>query len=194
MSRDMFMLELAAGLRHLPEARRAEIYEDIARHFEEGVAEGVSEDALASMLGDPRALAREYAAIQAADIAKDQPSFRNVTRAVASAVGMGMLTIILVLPLWLAALGVWIALVAASVSMVVSGLAAAVCSLIDRVRPLSFVYFPQTWPAFFGGLAALSLGLMCVIGVAALGRRLAGWTAAYVQINAKVLSGRRDAR
>ncbi|MEE3156194.1 MAG: DUF1700 domain-containing protein, partial [Pseudomonadota bacterium] len=57
MTRLEFIRRLEAGLKGLPREDVDDILSDYAEHFEAGMAEGRSEEAIAAALGDPARLA-----------------------------------------------------------------------------------------------------------------------------------------
>ena len=59
MNKEHFMIELKLSLRDLDESERQDVMRDYLEHFENGLAEGKTEEQIAKELGSPSQIAKE---------------------------------------------------------------------------------------------------------------------------------------
>lgn len=99
MTRQAFLARLREGLRGLPPQTVADIMDDYAAHFAEGVADGRSEDAVAEALGNPDRLAREIRAESSLNRWRDERTPSAGVSAVFAVLGLGAIDILVLLPM-----------------------------------------------------------------------------------------------
>ncbi len=96
MQKDEYLSQLRQALRNLPENEQAEILAEYEEHFMMGIADKRTEADIASGLGDPRSIGREYAAVSLVNRAEESPSARGLSRAVLATVGLGLFNLLVV--------------------------------------------------------------------------------------------------
>lgn len=96
MQKIEYLRQLGRALSALPDLERTEILADYEEHFRMGIADGRTEADIASGLGDPRSIGREYAAISLVKQAEDSPSAGGLSRAVIATVGLGLFNLLVV--------------------------------------------------------------------------------------------------
>jgi uncharacterized membrane protein len=104
MNKADFLRRLSDGLTGLPAGDVEEILDDYSAYFDEGAADGRSEDDVASALGDPSRLARELRAETGLRRWEGDHSLRNSASALLALGGLAAVDIVLLLPLLFAAL------------------------------------------------------------------------------------------
>jgi uncharacterized membrane protein len=95
MTRTEFLAALRAGLRGAHPEVIDEIVADYTAHFEEGAAADRNESDVASALGDPLRLADELRMELRIEAFEAAPSARTAARVIAGAVGIGVLSVVL---------------------------------------------------------------------------------------------------
>ncbi len=96
MQKDEFLSQLRQAIKALSVDEQEEILADYDEHFRMGIADGRTETEIASALGDPRSLGKEYAAISLVNRAEESPSARGLGRAVIATVGLGLFNLFVV--------------------------------------------------------------------------------------------------
>jgi len=159
MTRAHFIAELAHRLRRLEPQRREAILSDYQGHFDEGAADGRSEQEIAASLGSPARLAAEHS-IEAFEARGAAAEPRSVLRTTFALIALVVMEGAAWLPL---VLGVLVVLVA---------IAAGTVSLVYGVVTLAMEPFDSP----LGGLAAVVLRALAYLsaGVAALALARAG--------------------
>jgi len=114
MSKEQFLHQLAARLRHLPDAERDEILADYRAYFDDALSDGRSETEVAAALGDPERLARELTAERKFQQWENHKTPGNLSQVLVALAGLGVVNLLLALPcllvltvlssLWLGAL------------------------------------------------------------------------------------------
>ncbi|HWQ66883.1 MAG TPA: DUF1700 domain-containing protein [Methanospirillum sp.] len=97
MLKHEFITQLKRALAYLPESERLDILEDYEEHFRIGTADGRAEEEIASALGDPRTLGKEFTARLCVRKAEESPSAGGIGRAVLATVGLGLFNLFVVL-------------------------------------------------------------------------------------------------
>lgn len=158
MTRQAFMARLREGLRGLPAQTVADIVADYETHFADGVADGRSEEDVASALGDPDRLARELRAENSLNRWREERSPSAAGAAVFAVLGLGAIDILVLLPILMAVAGTLFGfIVAAIVCFIAGGFVLAAGPFLD----------PPGGPA-----TAIFLGIGIMGGAASIGALL----------------------
>jgi uncharacterized membrane protein len=165
MNRKDFLYALRRGLEGLPKAQAADVIADYESHFDEGLADGRSEEEIAAALGDPTRLARELraeAGFKRWESDRSPGSFAGVVLAL---LGLATVDIMLLLPLIFPAFLLFVMFGALSLGLFVAGIVLSLVALFPGLA----------WFALTGGAATLvavgltGLGLIAGgVGLAAL--------------------------
>lgn len=104
MNRAAFLRHLSDGLAGLPAREAEDILDDYNAYFDEGLADGRSEEDVAAALGDPARLARELRAETGLKRWEHDHSLRNSASVLLALGGLAAVDIVVLLPLLFAAL------------------------------------------------------------------------------------------
>jgi uncharacterized membrane protein len=99
MSKESFLRDLRQGLSGLPPAEIDEILADYAAYFDDGAANGRTEDDIAAALGDPRRLARELSVERRLKQWEDHRSPGTLIGAVLALCGLATFDLLFLLPM-----------------------------------------------------------------------------------------------
>lgn len=121
MKRNEFIKRLKAGLKGMPQDVIAEIAADYEEHFEAGLAEGRSEEEVATALGNPSRLARELRFETGFRNWKSERTPASAWSAILAFMGLATIDILILLPIVLPILGVVFGLFVAALTIFVAG-------------------------------------------------------------------------
>ncbi|HET6485140.1 MAG TPA: DUF1700 domain-containing protein [Spirochaetia bacterium] len=194
MNKETFLSELKRSLGRMPESEKKDVLYDYEEHFRMGTAEGKSEDQVAASLGNPRLIGKSYAIDSLLEDRKEggQAPASFVLRAVFASISLTFFNLVVVLGPFVGLVGVMIGLWATAISLPISGVAAV-------LAPLAALIIPQ-WVSLgglsaffwiFGGIGVAALGVLAVIGMYLLSRLFLRATAAYVKLNARIVTRRK---
>lgn len=158
MNRTEFIAALRRGLGGMPPATSTDLIGDYEAHFNDGIAEGRSEEDIAAALGDPARLARELHVEAGLQRWEERRTPGNAVAAVFALVGMGALDVIILLPLLVAAAATLFGLYAACLGVLAGGTVSLV------VGPFSHVSGGPLVAALIGiGLIAAAIAAAAVL-------------------------------
>lgn len=192
MTKQEFITTLSAALAGVPAADRDEIMFDYEEHFRIGLSEGKTEEEIATSLGDPKTLARQFSADYHVQQAETDTSVSNIFKAVLASLGLGFFNLVFVLGPFLALLGVLFAFYISSAAIAFTGVAIFITLIAGPVFPNSFsVFFTSVHPAaqFFGSVGLVCMGLLFFIGTVYLTKYFFLGTIKYLQFNMKIIKG-----
>ncbi|EZP82102.1 putative membrane protein [Novosphingobium resinovorum] len=157
MMRNEFIKRLKAGLKGMPQDAIDDIVADYEEHFEAGLAEGRSEEEVATALGNPGRLARELRFETGFRNWKSDRTPSSAWGAILAFMGLATIDILILLPIVLPVLGVVFGLFVAVLAAFVGG---------------GFMLIAGPFSGFPGGpLIAILLGLgtmSAAVGIGAL--------------------------
>lgn len=191
MTKERYLEELMMELEGMSAEERREISADYEEHFRAGLAGGKTEEEICRSLGNPRTIGRSYR-IDAMLEQERRPSAAVVLRAVFASLSLGFFNIVLVLGPFLVIVAAVVALWAAAASIGVSGVGLVLGAV---ARPIFPHYLPLDafHPAFLftSGIAFAALGLLALIGMWQLTRKVLSVTGSYVRLNLRIVTQRR---
>lgn len=195
MHKNEFLKTLEVQLKGIRAEDRQEILYDYAEHFRNGLEEGKTEEEIADALGNPKTLAKQFKASFMVEQAKDTASTGNVFRAVVAVISLGFFNLVFVLGPFLGILGVLLGLFAASAAVIISGVAVFFGVIAHPILG-AYLHIPSyLLDNIIGSIALgtglIALGLLMSIGVCFLARFLYLGTVKYLQMNIRIISGRR---
>lgn len=123
MNKETFIRQIRKEFAGVDPEELDDLLHDYQEHFELGLADGRSEEEIASSLGSPRVLARQYRAECRLQEAKRNTTPGNVLRALLAAMALGLFNIIVMLGPIAAFFGILIALFAVSIALAGTGVA-----------------------------------------------------------------------
>jgi uncharacterized membrane protein len=197
MTREQFLASLKSALGGMTDTEKREILYDYAEHFRMGAADGKSEEQIAQALGNPRLLGRSYRIDSLLDEPKGGGGVKagSVVRAVFVSASLGFFNLVFVLGPFLGLVGVMIGLWAAAVTLPLVGLAVALAPILTVIAPFTHGYIAlgglNPVSMFFAGIGVTGLGVMAVMGMWKLSRYFIWVIAAYVRLNARIVTRRR---
>lgn len=190
MHRDEYLRILASAVSSLPESERREILADYDEHFVIGMAEGRTDVDIASALGDPRSIGREFAALSLVKRAEENPSAGYLSRAVIATVGLGIFNLLVVFVPFVILILILATILVIGFSLACAGpfltgyavltLAGVTIMQLDS-PPVAMVFY---------GIGMTSLGLLCVALDFWLMKVLYRQAITYLKWNIAVISGR----
>jgi len=194
MNKETFLSELKRSLGRMPEGEKKDVLYDYEEHFRMGTAEGKTEEQVAASLGNPRLIGKSYAIDSLLEDHKEggQVTAGSVVRAVFASISLTFFNLIFILGPFLGLVGVMIGLWATAISLPIAGVGAV-------LGPVAALIIPQ-WVSLggisvffwiFGGIGVAALGVLAVIGMYFLSRLFLKATAAYVMLNARIVTRRR---
>jgi uncharacterized membrane protein len=197
MTREQFLADLKRALSGMSDTEKREILYDYAEHFRMGAADGKSEEQIARALGNPRLLGRSYRIDSLLEEPSDGGGVKagSVVRAVFASVSLTFFNLIFILGPFLGLVGVMIGLWAVAVALPLSGVATVLASVLYGIAPFfrGYISLGGVNPAvlFFAGIGVAGLGLLSVLGMWKLSGLFIQMTAAYIRLNARVVTRRR---
>ncbi|WP_236616416.1 DUF1700 domain-containing protein [Schnuerera ultunensis] len=188
LNRREFVETLRNGFKGLPENEIMDILYDYEEHFEVGLSKGKSEEEIAEELGGPTNIARTYIATSKISEAENNPSPKNLLRAVLAAMALGFFNLIIVLGPFLLIVGLLIGLYGISVGFIVGGISSFFGTIAAPFFPysISINVYPITSISFGTGLTAL--GLLIGIGSAYLTKLLYQAVIKYLRWNIDIIT------
>lgn len=166
MRKEEYLRKLDQGLKGFSVEVRKDILADIREHFEMREQEGVSEDETSERLGDPRKLAKQFEVTTKIEKAKDTKKGRDITAAVLSAAGTGMLAFFGVVIPSIIGYALFIALILVSVGVMAGGVA----SLVYAIIYLAYLPLNVSAVAILLSTGLITLGILMIIASIAMFR------------------------
>jgi uncharacterized membrane protein len=133
MTKDQFLSALRAHLTGVSQATADDILADYASHFDEGMAAGRSEAAIAAALGDPARLARELRAQAGLRRWEEERSPSAAAGAVLAILSLGAIDLLILLPLLMVVCSLVFAFACVAAALAVAGV------IVLLVSPFSIV-------------------------------------------------------
>ncbi|GFN35760.1 hypothetical protein TXYLGN1_15470 [Tepidimicrobium xylanilyticum] len=188
MNRTEYINTLRNGLMGLPENEIMDILYDYEEHFEIGLSKGKSEEEIARELGDPRNIAKSYKVSSTISEAKNNPSPKNLIKAILAAMALGIFNLIIVLGPFLLVIGLLFGLYAVSISFIVAGIGSFFGTIVAPFFPytISIGFYPITAISF--GIGLIALGLLMGIGCFYLTKLLYQGIIKYLRWNIDIIN------
>ena len=154
----------------------------------------MSEEEIAQALGTPRVIGSAYAidALLEEPAEGGQPRAASVLRAVFASLSLTVFNVIFILGPFLGLVGVLVGLWATAVALGASGLAVVVSPIVALAVPGIVALGGMSAPFLvFAGIGLAGLGALAAIGMVLLTRLFVRGTAAYVRLNARIVTRRK---
>lgn len=193
MNKQEFIAGLNRYLGNLPAPDRDEILYDYEEHFRNGISDGKTEEEIASSLGDPRALARQFNANFLVQRAESDTTAGNTLKAVLATLGLGFFNLVFILGPFIGLAGVLFGLFAAAGAILISGVAVFAASVAGPLLPVTLNsdlgLFITPAAAFFTSVGLICLGLLFFIANFYLARLFFTATVRYLKFNLNIIKG-----
>jgi uncharacterized membrane protein len=166
MNKQVFMRQLAEGLKKLPKVEVDDIIADFEEYFTCAASEGGSEEELCARLGDPKKIAKEYSVQKYIEDAKKERSAKNMAKAFFSTAGLGIIDFLYVV--FVVVTG-YIGISALYIAVCAIGLA-AIASLVFTVVYFGVLGIIAGCLGVFTSVLLLGLSVLAFIGMIQVGR------------------------
>jgi uncharacterized membrane protein len=157
MNKEQFLKQLSSSLKRLPTDERQDILQDYEEHFAIGLEQGKTEEDIASSLGSPNQIAKEFLASYHLEKVESSSTAANILRASWAVIGLSFFNIIIVL-------GPLIVLT----SLIISGWTVRAAFIVSPLLVLiNTVINPHSFAVFdlFFSIILCGIGLFMVIGM-----------------------------
>jgi uncharacterized membrane protein len=184
MSKDKFLQELRDGLRDIPESERNDILSDYEEHFRAGHERGKAEKQIATSLGDPKTIAKQFRAGYSIKRAEATRSASNIIKAVLATLSLGFFNVVFVIGPFAGLVGVLVGLYATAIGFVISGISIPIGLAFPMLISVNF----DPVFAVFAAVAAVAVGLLMLIGCWYLTKLFYKATLSYLKWNINIIS------
>ncbi len=188
LNRTEYINTLRNGLRGLPENEIMDILYDYEEHFEIGISKGKTEEEIAKELGDPGNIAKAYRVSSTISEAENNPSPKNLFKAVLAAMALGIFNLIMVLGPFLVMVGMLIGLYCISISLIIAGISSCFGTIVAPIFPYSINIGVHPITSISFGIGLASLGLLIGIGTFYLTKLLYQGTIKHLRWNIDIIT------
>lgn len=194
MNKSEFLNVLERSLNGVPYEDKKEIMYDYEEHFRIGMENGKTEDEISESLGEPKTLARLYKANYRLEMAKEQPSYTNVFRAVFAAISLGFINLIFVLGPFIGLCAIVFALFVTAFAITFSGVAIFTSAFIPWVGMHVHlgVAFVSPIALIFLGIGLTALGSLFIIGDCFMAKYFYIGTVKYLKWNISIITDKKE--
>lgn len=187
MTRDEFIKNLRGSLKRLPPEEIEDIVYDYEEHFQIGLSKGKTEEEISKELGDPKVIAKMYNVSSKIDKAENNPSTKNILKAIFSAMALGIFNFIIVLGPFIAIVALLIGLYAISIVFVASGISAFFGIMFLPFTSYQVTFGINTLTSISFGIGLSVLGILLFIGCVYLTKLLYKGTISYLKWNVDII-------
>ncbi len=187
MNRDEFIQTLNQGLHGIPEYEINDILYDYEEHFEIGLSKGKTEKEIAKELGDPKSIAKSYRVFSKISEAENNPSPKNLFKAILAAMALGFFNLVIVLGPFLLMVGLIFGLYVVSVSFIVGGIGSFFGTIVSPFIPYTINIGFRPITSISMGIGLIALGLLMLIGSFYLSKLLYQGTIRYLKWNINII-------
>jgi len=190
MQKVEYLSQLRQALRNLPENEQVEILAEYEEHFMMGIADKRTEADIASGLGDPRSIGREYAAVSLVNRAEESPSARGISRAVVATVGLGLFNLLVVFIPFVILFFLIILIFVIGFALACAGSFLAAYAMLTLAGVMTMQLDTPPFAAIFFGIGLTSSGLLMMAIDYWLTRICYRQMIRYLRWNIAVITGR----
>lgn len=190
MRKDEYLRNLTRALSRLPEGERKDILADYEEHFLMGMSAGRTETDIATALGEPRSIGREYAALSFVRRAEEAPSAEGLSRAVAATVGLGLFNLFVVLLPFIILIFLLAGILVIGFSLACSGPFLTGYAALEQIGVIRMGMPVPPLAGIFYGIGLTSSGLLLMVFDFWLLRIFYRLGIRYLKWNIAVISGR----
>ncbi|BBB92005.1 MAG TPA: DUF1700 domain-containing protein [Methylomusa anaerophila] len=182
MTKQEFLSKLEELLKSMPEGERKDILYDYEEHFQNGMANGKSEEEIAGSLGSPQTIAKEILAGYHVAQAAANVSVVNITRAVLATVSLGFINLVFVLGPFLGIIGILTAFYGVALALI----ATPVLMLLAAGFPSEAAGI-LAW--IFTSMITVGAGILLGIGMIFVTKWAGKAFLKYLQFNIRIIKG-----
>lgn len=189
-----FLNTLEDALNNIPYEDKKEIMYDYEEHFRIGAENGKTEDEICKSLGDPKVLAKLYKANYTFEIAREQPSSKNILRAVFSTISLGFLNLVFVFGPFIALCAVVLAFFMSGFAVTISGISLFLSTFIPWFSHHMHIGLSYISPLakIFLGIGTTSLGILFIIADLYIAKYFYKGTIKYLKWNISIITNRKE--
>lgn len=188
MNKSEYLNILRKQLNHLTQEEKDEVIFDYEEHFRYGLKDGKSEDTIASDLGHPKEIAKQYNAKICLQHAEASASVLNIIRAVITIAGIGFINAIFVPIPFIVITTVLLALFASGIGAVITGVVLFVGRLLMPFFPTLIHLDMSFFMVVFASMFMISAGLFLTVGVAGLSKYIYTAIVRYLRFSIKIIN------
>jgi uncharacterized membrane protein len=188
MNKEEFMKILKQSLGNMDTYEKKDILYDYEEHFRIGFEKGKTEEEIIKELGDPKNIGKSYRASAAVENAIENPSTKNIGKAILAALALGFFNLVIVLGPFIGLVATLISLFIAAIATFIGGVASIFavafhpffnCTVTIQGNPIAVIFL---------GIGAAALGILFFIGVCYLAKFFYKATIKYLKWNINIIT------
>lgn len=187
MNRTEFIQTLRNALHGIPEEELKDILYDYEEHFQIGLSKGKTEAEISKELGNPKNIAKSYKASFTISEAENNPSSKNLLKAIVAATALGFFNLIIVLGPFLAIVGLLVGLYGVSIGFVIGGIGSFFGTIAAPFFPFTIYLGVHPLTSISFGIGLVALGVLMLIGSFYLTKLLYQGTIKYLKWNIDII-------
>ncbi|WP_234978656.1 HAAS signaling domain-containing protein [Anaerosalibacter sp. Marseille-P3206] len=187
MTKAEYIQSLRTYLKKLPPDELEDIIYDYEEHFQIGLSKEKTEEEIARELGDPRNIAKMYNVSSKIDEAEQNPSTKNILKAVFSAMALGIFNFIIVLGPFIAIVGLLIGLYGLSIGFVAGGISAIFGTMFVPFSSYQVTFGVNSITSISFGIGLTALGALFFIACIYFTKLLYKGTISYLKWNVDII-------
>lgn len=191
MSKDQFINELRSNLSGLSEEEIEDILYDYKEHFQIGTSKGKTETEISKKLGDPKNIAKMYKASSKINEAENNPSTKNILKAIFSAMALGLFNFIIVLGPFIAVVAIIAIIYFISIGFVLGGVGTFFGTIVTPFLPYKIYLNVNPITSISFGIGLTALGLLLLLLSFYMTKLLYKATVKYLKWNLDFIKNRR---
>lgn len=187
MNKKEFIGILRSNIKGLSQEETDDIIYDYEEHFQIRESKGKSEEEICVELGDPKSIAKMYKANSTIEKAENDPSTKNLFKAILSATALGIFNFIIVLGPTVVSFFVLVLLYGISISLILGGMETIFNITLGSFFPIEIYLGVNRISYIFFGIGIVGLGLMIIIGTFYLSKLFYKLAVKYLKWNINVI-------
>ncbi|AKN32012.1 hypothetical protein Ccar_14525 [Clostridium carboxidivorans P7] len=188
MNKEEFMKTLEQSLENMDSYEKKDILYDYEEHFRIGFEKGKTAEEIIKELGDPKTIGKSYRASAAVEDAMENPSTKNIRKAILAALALGFFNLVIVLGPFLALAAVLISLFASAVAVFAAGIASIFAVLFHPFLGSIVAILGNPIAIFLLGIGTTALGILFFIGVCYLSKFFYRASIKYLKWNINIIT------
>ncbi len=191
MNKKTFINTLEANLNGINYDDKKDIIYDYEEHFRMGKESGKTEEDIATSLGDPKILAKQFKASYMIEKAKTNTSTHNIFSAILAVLALGFFNLIFVLGPFIALAAVLLVLYILAIVVIITGVCVLFASIIS---PFYGFWESASLPivGLFASIGTTALGFLFFIGDCYIAKYFYRGTLKYLKWNLNIIKGQED--
>lgn len=188
MNKEEFMKILKQSLGNMDIYEKEDIFYDYEEHFRIGLEKGKAEEEIIKELGDPRTIGKSYKASAAVEDAIENPSTKNIGKAILAALALGFFNLVIVIGPFIGLVAVLISLFAVAIAIFAAGVSSIFAEIFHPLLSSIVAIEGNPIAVLFLGIGTSALGILCFIGVCYLSKFFYKATIKYLKWNINIIT------